>query len=227
MSVNIFKKSDSSLKKVAGNASNNINLITNTGDIDLNSYTEEGTYKLNFDPSTGFNYTYSNGPSSILPAGGFSLTVLEYGFRWESQIFTEYGSIVQQYVRNLYYDGNTNDIVWSDWAPIFLRYSTDETFTGKCWIDGKKIYQTTFHTTIPSATEKYIILEFDATNLDRIIDMKGSIKQDTGNQTTVSYFASTVDGCFLYLDDAIKRLCSNSKSTGGGDAYIVIEYTKV
>ena len=226
MSVNLFKKSDNTLKKVAGNASNNINLITNSGDIDLNSYTEEGIYKLNFDPSGGFTYAYSNGPSLNLPAGGFSLNVVRYGSYWISQTYTEYGEIVQQYVRNYYYDSASTSKVWTDWAPIFLRYSTNETFTGKYWINGQKIYQTTFHTTIPSATEKYIILEFDATNLDRIIDMKGSIKQNTGNQTTVSYFASTTDGCFIYLDDAIKRLCANSKATGGGDAYVIIEYTK-
>ena len=227
MSVNLFKKSNNTLKKVAGNASNNINLITNSGDIDLNSYTEEGIYKLNFDPSTGFAYNYSNGPSSSLPAGGFNLNVITYGSNWISQIYTEYGSIVQQYVRNYWYDGSTSNKVWSDWAPIFLRYSENETFTGKYWINGKMIYSKVIHETIPASTDRYEIQSFDGTNVDRIINWYGSVKQTlSDNQSLVSYYRDSADGLFIYFGNTPKKLCAKSNATGGGDAYIIIEYTK-
>ena len=112
-------------------------------------------------------------------------------------------------------------------AENIIHYSTTETFTGKYWIDGKKIYSTVVHATIPNSSDRYEIQEFDGTNVDRFISFYGSVKQTlSGNQSLVSYYRDTTDGLFIYFDDTPKKLCAKSNATGGGDAYIVIEYTK-
>lgn len=106
-------------------------------------------------------------------------------------------------------------------------YSLSEVKTNKVWVDGKPIYRTVAHTTIPNEFNKYVIQEFDGTNIDRLITLHGGVKQLEGsNQTTISFYRDTTDGLFLYFDNAIKRLCAKSNIIGGGDAYIVIEYTK-
>lgn len=106
-------------------------------------------------------------------------------------------------------------------------YSLSEVKTNKVWIDGKSVYRTVTHTIIPDDSNKYVIQEFDGTNIDRIITLYGGVKQVEGsNQTTISFYRDTTDGLFLYFDNAIKRLCAKSNVIGGGDAYIVIEYTK-
>lgn len=226
MSVNIFKKNDNSLTKVAGNVKDNINIIPNTADINLNNYTKEGTYKLNFDPSTGFAYTYSNGPSSILSPGGFSLTVLEYGNQWKSQIFTEYGAVVQQYVRNFYYHDST--ISWTDWAPIFFRYSTTETFTGKYWVDGKQIYSKVIN--VP-AQEAGILVETDLTslNISIPISIKGMMVFNSNyyapflssdqEDTTLNVYISVKDNKLQVMTGTKRKIFDGS--------FVILEYTKV
>lgn len=106
-------------------------------------------------------------------------------------------------------------------------YSLSEVKTNKVWIDGKSVYRTVTHTNIPADSNKYVIQEFDGTNIDRIIALYGGVKQLEGsNQTTISFYRDTTDGLFLYFDNATKRLCAKTNAIGGGDAYIVIEYTK-
>lgn len=113
-------------------------------------------------------------------------------------------------------------------AENIIHYSTTETFTGKYWIDGKPVYRTVAHTTIPNDSNKYVIQEFDGTNIDRLITLYGGVKHvEELNQTTISFYRDTTDGLFLYFDNALKRLCAKSNTIGGGDAYIVLEYTKV
>ena len=113
-------------------------------------------------------------------------------------------------------------------AENIIHYSTTETFTGKYWIDGKPVYRTVIHTTIP-ADSSYEIQEFDGTNVDIIINWYGNVKHTVSdtNQTLVSYYRDTTDGLFIYFDNAVKKLRAKSNLSGGGDAYIVLEYTKV
>lgn len=228
MSVNLFKKSDNSLTKVAGNVKDNINIISNTADINLNNYTEEGTYKLNFDPSTGFAFTYSNGPSSILPAGGFSLTVLEYGNQWKSQIFTEYGATVQQYVRNFYYNSDSQSVVWTDWAPIFFRYSTTETFTGKYWIDGKQIYSKVINIPAQASGTEYLI-DLTPLNISTPISLKGMLKYAN------NYYAPVLDSnqeqvalnVYVAIQSNKLRIMTGAQRSIFDGSFVILEYTKV
>lgn len=56
-----------------------------------------------------------------------------------------------------------------------LNYSTEEQYTGKHWIDGKKIYQKTFVGSIPNANTIYT-QDFDCSNVDIVIDtIKGDL----------------------------------------------------
>lgn len=231
MSVNLFKKTDNSLTKVAGNVKDNINIIPNTADINLNNYTKEGTYKLNFDPSTGFAYTYSNGPSSTLPAGGFSLTILEYGNQWKSQIFTEYGAIVQQYVRNFYYNSDSQSVVWTDWTPIFFRYSTTETFTGKYWIDGKQIYSKVINIQA-QAIGTAVEIDLSDLNISTPISMKGMCKV---SNTDDNYYIPVLNSdekdielnIYFGIQNNKLRILTGAKRTIFDGSFVILEYTKV
>lgn len=228
MSVNLFKKSDNSLTKVAGNVKDNINIISNTADINLNNYTEEGTYKLNFDPSTGFAFTFSNGPSSILPAGGFSLTVLEYGNQWKSQIFTEYGATVQQYVRNFYYNSDSQSVVWTDWAPIFFRYSTTETFTGKYWVDGKQIYSKVINVPAQAAGSK-VSIDLANLNISIPISIKGMLKFGANYYVPVSASDEVTNklNVFVRIQDNKLNINTGAQRAIFDGSFVILEYTKV
>lgn len=231
MSVNIFKKTDNSLTKVAGNVKDNINIISNTADINLNNYTEEGTYKLNFDPSTGFAFTYSNGPSLSLPAGGFSLTVLEYGNQWKSQIFTEYGATVQQYVRNFYYNSDSQSVVWTDWTPIFFRYSTTETFTGKYWVDGKQIYSKVINVSTQASGTEYQI-DLTDLNISMPISIKGMFKYA---EDATNYYAPVLSSdqeevalnVYVAIQSNKLRIMTGAQRAIYAGSFVILEYTKV
>lgn len=50
-----------------------------------------------------------------------------------------------------------------------INYSTEEQYTGKRWIDSKKIYQKTFVGSIPNANTLYT-QDFDCSNIDTVIN---------------------------------------------------------
>ena len=55
-----------------------------------------------------------------------------------------------------------------------LRYSTDETFTGKYWIDGKKIYKKTFTGTIPTLSGGWDnLFSISSLSINELIDIQG------------------------------------------------------
>lgn len=123
------------------------------------------------------------------------------------------------------YDGTT---VPSNWEKV-NDYSTEEVKTGETWIDGKPIYKKTIQFTT-SAIGKHSI-KHNISNLDTIIEGKGSAKDSSGafymfpmsaavdNVSAWSISIQNVDKTYMYF-------FRGTNVTGTITSYVTLYYTK-
>lgn len=110
---------------------------------------------------------------------------------------------------------------------IYEKYTTDEIFTGKYWIDGKKIYRKIFYFgTLPNNTTKE--LETGDLKIDDLITLRGFAKNSSYHILIPYNHSGNVNSqAMLYYNissnSIIIRSGSNMESY---NAYIFLEYTK-
>lgn len=123
------------------------------------------------------------------------------------------------------YDGTT---VPTNWEKV-NDYSTEEVKTGETWIDGKPIYKKTIQFTT-SATGKHSI-KHNISNLDTIIEGKGSSKSSTGT-FYIFPMSSAVDNVSAYsisiqdISTTYIYFFRGTNVTGTVISYITLYYTK-
>ena len=106
------------------------------------------------------------------------------------------------------------------------NYSTTEQFTGKYWIDGKKIYRKyTVTETLPNNTRKSV--PHNVSNLNRVISITGMAYDSNGNQITLPFNNIDVNGTVVVWvkNDDIVILTTNDL-TAYTESFVIIEYTK-
>ena len=106
------------------------------------------------------------------------------------------------------------------------NYSTTEQFTGKYWIDGKKIYRKyTVTGTLPNNTRKSV--PHNVSNLNRVIGITGMAYDSNGNQITLPFNNIDVNGTVVVWvkNDDIVILTTNDL-TAYTESFVIIEYTK-
>lgn len=115
-----------------------------------------------------------------------------------------------------------------------IRYSTEEQWTGKYWIDGKKIYQKVIQTTAPISTtpESAVTSSMDITsaNIDLCINCVGINK--SGVTPSVSFIGGVHEWTtkvWFETDQQGRRLLyvrNSDTNLNGKTIYIILEYTK-
>lgn len=80
------------------------------------------------------------------------------------------------------------------------NYSTQEQFTGKYWIDGKKIYQKTIVYNKAAGTSPTLVINIDNTlvNIEDIVHIEGTFKHSNGS--TGNYYILPIDRAYAKLD---------------------------
>ena len=103
-------------------------------------------------------------------------------------------------------------------------YSTEETFTGKYWIDGKKVYRKVIEKTISKANNTYSYSSLGLTNIGTIIKLYGI---SAGNPIEQDYYAGSEDSLRTFANvNGINVNSGSSYPTMPYTLYIIIEYTK-
>lgn len=108
-------------------------------------------------------------------------------------------------------------------------YSTDETFTGKYWINGKKIYRKIINFgALPNSTTKSVA--HGISNLDEVLLLNAIAKSGTSYKTIPDVISTNAA---QYLTGQIKISISSGNiviytesNQSSFSAYITIEYTK-
>lgn len=104
-------------------------------------------------------------------------------------------------------------------------YSTEETFTGKYWIDGKKIYSKTINLSATTETQTMPISNISSNISSIWIDLSHSFYGGTSRKSGIisdwdcdgARFKATIDTNNLYY------VCSSASYTNGT---LTLEYTK-
>ena len=104
-------------------------------------------------------------------------------------------------------------------------YSTDETFTGKYWIDGKPIYRKIVRGIVPTGIGVYI---YEDTNIDSAVDYYGLYYQGTSYIKKINFYFSSNDYMTLNFNFSLKKfiLDNTSNYNNAGTIDLIIEYTK-
>ena len=112
-------------------------------------------------------------------------------------------------------------------------YSTTETYTGKKWIDGSKIYRKVYSNTNYSQNASTTAdVTFALTNLDTIISVSGSayfnnthyvMPNSMWSNTSGMQYSWNVNGI---TSTGFKILTGSSSSISSAKIYVVFEYTK-
>lgn len=111
------------------------------------------------------------------------------------------------------------------------HYSTDETFTGNYWIDGKKIYRKVLrNVTMPKGTKQSVAtvnVPHGISNAGNFIVLEGMLRWSSGNQIKIPDHEP--------IDDVVVRMHVNATNvvleanydlTGYAANFIILEYTK-
>ena len=106
-----------------------------------------------------------------------------------------------------------------------MSYSTDEQFTGKYWINGKKIYTKTLDCgSLPNSSQKYI--DIGIVNLDTIIKHEG-ISYNAHYALSIPYVSgSSSYNVEVFYNDGYLRIITSINRSDFTNTYITIEYTK-
>ena len=127
------------------------------------------------------------------------------------------------------YDGETVPEGWEEYGTD--DYSTEETFTGKHWIDGKPIYRRTFEIPQNHSNEIEFDLQTSITNI--WISNPSFIRNQNGNEI-YSLIAGNYNGTSDYIYTRIMLQGNNNiildiRGDGtriSGNGYVTFEYTK-
>lgn len=101
-----------------------------------------------------------------------------------------------------------------------LTYSTEETLTGKTWVDGKPIYRRVFNWTSQVGNSTH----FEIPYLNTMVDCGHIVRDDSSNNAavaTIGFHNRGLDTCYLILN--WQNGASNWTSTNG---HWWVEYTK-
>lgn len=125
-----------------------------------------------------------------------------------------------------------NDSQTSAYSTEYINdmntYSTDETFTGKYWIDGKKIYTKTI--TVSRTSGTFYSITFDSnSNIDTIVDITGICRN--GSLGWGFYRVNDDDQYRYYIGNYSKGNISisvgNNFPSPTHTAHITMLYTKI
>ncbi len=106
-----------------------------------------------------------------------------------------------------------------------LSYSLQEQWTGKYWIDGKKIYQKTINFgALPNAQTKK--QPHNINSFDRVIEVFGAGKWIGNNQITIPYASTNQVNCIaLYIDNVNINVSGAIDHSSYTETYFTIQYT--
>ena len=116
------------------------------------------------------------------------------------------------------------NIVGDSGSEEGFQYSTSEQWTGKKWIDGKKIYQKVINIgALPDSSSKDV--NHNINNLDKIINYYGSAQTSEGGCICLPYISTGGNSVQLWADSTIVRAITIEDRTAYS-GYIILEYTK-
>lgn len=139
------------------------------------------------------------------------------------------GSGVEPGPDNTHLVSRGGELAWDPIVDDSLNYSTEEQWTGKLWIDGKKIYQKTFECgPMPSSGNSSIPILVD--DIETLVELKGTAVGLTHSiplPRTSVYLNSMVD-CHIRFDGqgkpiiAIQAAHTDMKMNR---SYVTLQYT--
>lgn len=107
-------------------------------------------------------------------------------------------------------------------------YSTNETNTGKIWINGKNIYRKVFYIESPTFSSDRFSFNHNITNFEMFTDLKGNVYDPVNsNQLPLPYSTTTTANIMLYTSST--QILLEQKAYGASrlkNLYVTIEYTK-
>jgi hypothetical protein len=106
------------------------------------------------------------------------------------------------------------------------NYSTSEQFTGKYWIDGKKIYRKYTATgTLPNNTRKFV--PHNVSNLKQVLGITGMAYDSNDNQITLPFNNIDVNGTVVvWVKNGDIIILTTNDLTAYTESFVIIEYTK-
>lgn len=107
-----------------------------------------------------------------------------------------------------------------------ISYSTTEQDTGLKWIDGKPIYQKTYHITESAETEEK---EYDISNdnVDTMIECNALVRAGTGGGNNVYTAPRIINGTyFISVSASDTSIVITAISYKFTEAYVTLRYTK-
>lgn len=112
-----------------------------------------------------------------------------------------------------------------------IDYSTEEQWTGKYWIDGKKIYQKTVdYGALPNATIKDVSVGYTGNQI-KPIDIKGIATRSSDNMTislprSNPTAANSISADVIDYSGNLYIRITDAGDYSGFNGYITLEYTK-
>lgn len=134
------------------------------------------------------------------------------------------------YRRKTWWNSGGTPIVWSGWRPVNIElYSTNETHTGKYWIDGKPIYRKVINFgTLPNKTFKQV--GHNIANLSEFTEVRAIANNGNGTFLPIPYVPTATnneDKIALWVNSVNVRITSNEYDfTAYPNCYVILEYTK-
>lgn len=109
-----------------------------------------------------------------------------------------------------------------------FRYSTIETFTGKYWVDGKKIYSKIINIPAQAAGTK-VPIDLSSLNISTPISIKGMLKFDANYYVPVSASDEVTNELNVYVMIQDNKLNINAGAQRAifDGSFVILEYTKV
>ena len=107
-------------------------------------------------------------------------------------------------------------------------YSTNETFTGKYWVDGKKIYSKIINVPAQAVGTK-VPIDLSSLNISIPISIKGMLKFDANYYVPVSASDESTNELNVYVMIQDNKLNINTGAQRAifDGSFIILEYTKV
>lgn len=124
------------------------------------------------------------------------------------------------------YDGETVPDGWEKYGTE--DYSTEETFTGKHWIDGKPIYRAVIYYENVIVTSDVHAIPNYIKNVDEIIKFESLFYQNRNKQYEGPYYVNSSDffRCALRLENNDIVIRRGSGNSDKNKVKIILEYTK-
>ena len=124
--------------------------------------------------------------------------------------------------------GWNGDVIPEGYEEVKKGYSTEETLTGKTWIDGKPIYTKTF------ITEKLGDISISINNFKDMINISGCINTTIGISRPLNTFYQGENGFDAYFSSSVYAVSATVMTIVAGEflinnfknAIITVEYTK-